>query len=90
MHTPYLFQRSRSRRLQSLQGNEVPVDCAVCGFFLGSGIPGGTAYCTRCQGFVITRARTGNLGSVIGALAVVGVGLGLGILAAKILNDIFE
>jgi hypothetical protein len=47
-------------------------------------------YCARCQQNVVATARAGNLGAVLGALAVVGVGIGLGILAAKFLNDLFE
>ncbi len=66
--------------------NQVQIDCAVCGFFLGSGIPGGSRYCARCKRSVLTEARAGNLGAVLGALAVVGLGL----LVAKLLSDIFE
>ena len=74
----------------TLPGREEPVDCAACGFFLGSGIPGGSLYCSRCQRIVLARARAGNLGAVFGALLVVGVGVGLGLLAAKLLNEFLE
>ncbi len=73
-----------------MSASEVPVDCAICGFFLGSGFPGGTAFCSKCQDYVVTRARTSNLGAVLGALVVVGVGVGLGFLAMKLLNELFE
>ena len=47
-------------------------------------------YCAKCQRIVLAKVRTGNLGTVLGALAVVGVGIGLGLLAAKLLNELFE
>lgn len=66
---------------------EVPLDCAACGFFLGSGFPGGTAFCSRCQQTVVTKARAGNLGAAIGALFLVGLGIAVGALVIKALSD---
>ncbi len=70
-----------------MSNGSVPVECAACGFFLGSGLPGGTHFCSRCQDIVVTRARAGNLGAVVGALAVVVLAIGIGALIAKALND---
>lgn len=61
--------------------NYVPLECAVCGFSLGTGFPG-QGYCTRCGEYAGTRASRNDVGGVIGALAL----LGLGLLAAYLIS----
>ena len=70
-----------------MSGDNIPVECAACGFFLGSGLPGSTYFCSKCESYVVARARGGNLWDVVGALALVGLAIGIGALIAEAFSD---
>jgi hypothetical protein len=74
-------------RSSGLSEGNVPIECAACGFFIGSGLPGGTYFCSKCQDLVVAKARQGDLGTVIGALAIVGLFIGIGALIADALSN---
>lgn len=51
------------------------LECALCGFLVGTGLPGQRRYCARCEEYVVTEARSGNAAAVGGAIAAVAIGL---------------
>ena len=67
---------------------EAPVDCAVCGLSLGSGIPGGSKYCGRCADYVRTKARAGSSDS-LGGLIILGAAFFAGVLVVNFLQRVF-
>lgn len=50
------------------------VECAACGFFLGSGIPGGRKFCDNCACWITTKARQGNGKAVAAGLGLLALG----------------
>ena len=67
---------------------DVPVDSAVCGLFLGSGIPGGTKYCGRCANYVRTKAQTSS-SDALGGLIILGAAFVVGVLVVNFLQGVF-
>lgn len=61
------------------------LECALCGFSLGTGIPGSRRWCSSCGRYVVSRAEAGDGGAVLGAALAVGAGLA----AAYLLSRIF-
>jgi predicted RNA-binding Zn-ribbon protein involved in translation (DUF1610 family) len=70
-----------------LSSNDVPIECAACGLFLGTGLPGAHYFCSKCESFVIARARGGDLGTALGALALVGLFVLIGAAIVKAFKD---
>ncbi len=62
---------------------EAPIACAACGFALGTGIPGGTAWCNRCGAFVYTRALQQDWSGLFLGLFAIGIGILLAIALSK-------
>jgi len=67
--------------------NNLEIQCGVCGFLIGSGLPGSEQYCMKCGDYVVTKAKGNDLGAALGALAVVLVGIGIGALIVKGIKD---
>jgi hypothetical protein len=52
-----------------------PVDCGLCGLFLGAGVPGASTYCTRCAEYITAEAYEHDDSNALGALIALGVGI---------------
>lgn len=69
-----------------LEMEKQDVECGLCGFSLGLGIPGSKRWCTDCAKYVVAKAEGGDGGAVLGAAIAVGIGL----LAAYGLSRLFD
>jgi len=63
--------------------NGTPIACGVCGFALGTGLPGSGIWCDRCQAYVVAAAQQQNWDALIAGLVVLGVGLLIGAAVAS-------
>ena len=65
-----------------MSGNGIA--CGACGFGLGTGLPGASAWCGRCGKWVTAKAAQGKGGDVIGGIVALAAGLALAALLAAI------
>ena len=66
-----------------------PIDCAVCGFDLGTGVPGGSKYCGRCEQYVLTKAKQGNP-DALGGLVILGLAVVAGLAVVGFVASLFD
>jgi len=67
--------------------NNSAIACGICGFALGTGMPGSSAWCDRCQEFVVSRAVQQDWGGVVAGLAAVAAGIVIVAALAKALKS---
>jgi len=67
-----------------------PLECTECGLALGLGIPGSLNMCSRCEKYVVAKARQGDAGAAIGGLVLIGAGLVIGALVVALIKSIFD
>lgn len=66
-----------------------PIDCAVCGFDLGTGLPGESKYCSRCERYVLTKAKQGSP-DTLGGLVILGLAVVAGLAVAGFVASLFD